>query len=86
MYSYLMESFNEKEQAQVMQIVAFVCGFAGIVGYVICGVLPISENGVVQLDIFFISVGVFIIGAVMNLFSIPESPKEEEETPKTSVF
>ena len=84
MYSFLMESFNEKEQAQVMQMVAFICGFAGIVGYVLCAILPISSNGVLQLDIFFISVAVFLVGAVLNLFSVKEEPKKEET--QTSVF
>ncbi|CBY10211.1 unnamed protein product [Oikopleura dioica] len=72
------------EQAQVMQMVAFICGFAGIVGYVLCAILPISSNGVLQLDIFFISVAVFLVGAVLNLFSVKEEPKKEET--QTSVF
>ena len=70
-----------------MQMVAFICGFAGIVGYVLCAVLPISNDGVLQLDIFFISVAVFLVGAVLNLFSVKEEPKEEEtRTSVLSVF
>jgi Ca2+/Na+ antiporter len=87
MYSFLMESFNEKEQAQVMQMVAFICGFAGIVGYVLCALLPISNDGVLQLDIFFISVAVFLVCAILNLCSVKEEPKEEEtRTSVLSVF